>query len=72
MIVFNLFEPHVILTFVGAAIVLNLTPGVDVAFTMAYGLLAGSLSDRIHRYNGPFNTLKALSFGGLAARLARQ
>ena len=41
MMVFGLFEPHVLLTFLGAGIVLNLTPGADVAFTMASGLKGG-------------------------------
>ena len=41
MMVFGLFEPHVLLTFLGAGIVLNLTPGADVAFTMASGLRGG-------------------------------
>ncbi len=161
MMVFGLFEPHVLLTFLGAGIVLNLTPGADVAFTMAsglkggkrsgiaaaigittgsllhtvlaafglaavlisypiafdairylgaayllylawqawtqngpvwlqmlilgglfsstgiivtiaYGLLAGTLSDKLHSYQRPFNKITALIFGGLAARLAWQ
>ncbi|MBT6506225.1 MAG: LysE family translocator [Marinovum sp.] len=42
--VFGLFEPHVLLTFLGAGIVLNLTPGADVAFTMASGLKGGKRS----------------------------
>ncbi len=44
MMVFGLFEPHVLLTFLGAGIVLNLTPGADVAFTMASGLKGGKRS----------------------------
>ena len=44
MMVFGLFEPHVLLTFIGAGIVLNLTPGADVAFTMASGLKGGKRS----------------------------
>ena len=44
MMVFGLFEPHVLLTFLGAVIVLNLTPGADVAFTMASGLKGGKRS----------------------------
>ncbi|XXK31533.1 LysE family translocator [Rhodobacteraceae bacterium nBUS_24] len=44
MMVFDLFEPHVLLTFLGAGIVLNLTPGADVAFTMASGLKGGKRS----------------------------
>ena len=44
MMVFGLFEPHLLLTFLGAGIVLNLTPGADVAFTMASGLKGGKRS----------------------------
>ena len=44
MMVFGLFEPLVLLTFLGAGIVLNLTPGADVAFTMASGLKGGKRS----------------------------
>ena len=44
MMVFGLFEPHVLLTFLGAGIVLNLTPGADVAFTMTSGLKGGKRS----------------------------
>ena len=44
MMVFGLFEPHVLLTFLGAGLVLNLTPGADVAFTMASGLKGGKRS----------------------------
>ena len=44
MMVFGLFEPHVLLTFIGAGIVLNLTPGADVAFAMASGLNGGKRS----------------------------
>lgn len=41
MMVFGLFEPHVLLTFLGAGTLLNLTPGADVTFTMAPGLRCG-------------------------------
>jgi len=44
MMVFGLFEPHVLLTFLGAGLVLNLTPGADVAFTMTSGLKGGKRS----------------------------
>lgn len=50
----------------------GLFASTGIVITIAYGLLAGTLSDRLHRYQGPFNTLTALIFGGLAARLAWQ
>ena len=50
----------------------GLFASTGIVITIAYGLLAGTLSDRLHRYPRPFNTLTALIFGGLAARLAWQ
>ena len=50
----------------------GLFASTGIMITIAYGLLAGTLSDRLHRYQGPFNTLTALIFSGLAARLAWQ
>ena len=67
-------DPWTILTFVGAASLLYLTPGADMKFTIASGAaggpLAGLAAERVRKSAGVINKISAVIFGGLAARLA--